>query len=251
MALTIDQALCVRVWDWSETSQTVSLFSREHGMLRCVAKGAKRDHSSFSGGLEVFTRGEMVASIKTGGQLSTLASWELAEIFPPVRRSLSSFNAAFTLLDLTLHAVTDLDPHPSVFDALLAAARALGERRRDRAALLWYLWLLLSDTGHRPELRLDTVHGGDLAGAPSYAFSPRAGGLTRDDPTSDGGVWRVRAETVALLRSLAAGEGQGPLALIDAAPPAIHRATRLLAMYYREAFGVEPPQVARLLTEVE
>jgi DNA repair protein RecO len=239
------------VWDWSETSQTVSLFSREHGLLRCVAKGAKRDHSAFSGGLEVFTIGEMVASIKTGGQLSILASWDLGEIFPAVRQSLSSFNAAFTLLDLTLHAVTDHDPHPPVFDGLLAAARALGERRQDRATLLWFLWLLLSDTGHRPELQLDTVHGGELADATSYAFSPRAGGLTRDDPTSDGSVWRVRAETVELLRTLAAKEGEGPLVMIEAAPAAIHRATRLLAMYYREVFGVEPAQVARLLKEAD
>lgn len=245
MALTIDQAFCVRVWDWSETSQTVSLFSREHGLVRCVAKGAKRDHSAFSGGLEVFTLGEMVASIKTGGQLSILASWDLAEIFPAARQGLSSFNAAFTLLDLVLHGVTDHDPHPGVFDALLRAARELGEKRRDRAAVLWFLWVLLSDTGHRPELEQDTLHGGALAAAQSYAFSPRAGGLTRDETKGDAALWRVRAETVGVLRALAGMDG--PAGLEATEPAAVGRATRLLAMYYREVFGVEPPQVARLL----
>lgn len=246
MPLTIDQAFCVRVWDWSETSQTVSLFSREHGMVRCVAKGSKRDKGSFSGGLEVFTLGEMVASIKTGGQLSILASWDLAEIFPAVRQSLSSFHAAFTLLDLTLHAVTDQDPHPPLFDGLLAAARGLGEVQRDRVTVLWFLWMLLTETGHRPELLQDTVHGGELAAAASYGFSARAGGLTRDDAKGDG-VWRVRAETVGVLRGLGGGEGVKPerLAGIDGA--VVGRATRLLAMYYREVFGVEPAQVARLL----
>lgn len=247
MPLTIDQAFCVRVWDWSETSQTVSLFSREHGLLRCVAKGAKRENETFSGGLEVFTLGEMVASIKTGGQLSILASWDLGEIFPLARQSLSSFNAAFTLLDLLLHGVTDHDPHPGLFDALLLAARTLGERSRDRACVLWFLWTLLSDTGHRPELDQDTVHGGDLSPAHSYAFNPRTGGLTRDEAKGDATLWRVRAETVGVLRGLANVEEPERLAGVE--PVAIGRATRLLAMYYREVFGVEPPQVARVLKE--
>ena len=48
-------------------------------------------------------------------------------------------------------------------------------------------------------------------------------GLTKDPPTPGGdGVWRVRAETVELLRGLAAGSGDG-----DAA--AVERATKLLA----------------------
>jgi recombinational DNA repair protein (RecF pathway) len=38
----IDQAIVVRLWDFSETSQTVSLFLREHGMLRGLAKGSRR-----------------------------------------------------------------------------------------------------------------------------------------------------------------------------------------------------------------
>ena len=37
-----DYAICIRRWDFSETSQTVSLFTRESGIIRGLAKGAKR-----------------------------------------------------------------------------------------------------------------------------------------------------------------------------------------------------------------
>src|SRR4051812_20305466 len=70
MAAVTDQAVCIRQWDWSETSQTVSLFGRETGVVRAIAKGSKREHSRFSGGLEVMTRGEMIVHIKAGDSLS-------------------------------------------------------------------------------------------------------------------------------------------------------------------------------------
>ena len=46
-----DTAICIRRWDFSETSQTVSLLTREHGILRGLAKGAKREKGTFSGEL--------------------------------------------------------------------------------------------------------------------------------------------------------------------------------------------------------
>ena len=34
-----DQGVCIRHWDFSETSQTVSLFGRSLGVVRGLAKG--------------------------------------------------------------------------------------------------------------------------------------------------------------------------------------------------------------------
>ena len=72
MATVTDDAVCIRQWDWSETSQTVSVFAREHGLLRGVAKGSKRENSRFSGGLEVLTRGEVMAIVKPTAEMANL-----------------------------------------------------------------------------------------------------------------------------------------------------------------------------------
>ena len=40
--LTKDRAICVRVADYSETSQVVTLFARLSGKVRAIAKGSKR-----------------------------------------------------------------------------------------------------------------------------------------------------------------------------------------------------------------
>jgi DNA repair protein RecO len=245
-----DQAICIRVWDWSETSQTVSVFGRTTGVIRAVAKGSKRENSKFSGGLEVLTRGEFMAAIKNTDNMALLTAWDLQETFPAARASLSAFYAGMTMLDLVHRGVQDHDPHPALFDGLLLGLRELGTPESDRWAVLKFLWMVLVETGHQPEVFKDASGGQDLESAKSYAFSARAGGLTRDVASASGrqsergaaanGVWRVRAETVELLRGLAAGHGEGDNA-------AVERATRLLALYFREVFACELPSMKQML----
>lgn len=241
--------MCIRVWDWSETSQTVSIFTKSHGVVRCVAKGAKRDNARFSGGLEVLTRGELSVSLKGGESLSILASWDLVEVFPAARRNLRSFHIGMLMLDVAARAVHDHDPHESVYDALVLAAQTLGEAERESEGLLGLLWAALVETGHRPELTNDVNTGEALAAVEMYGFSPHLGGLVKEGTPDDRGpVWRVRAETVALLRELAEAG-----ALVGASSPArtaaVVRATRLLLMHYRETFSVDPPTFRKYLGE--
>lgn len=240
MPRVIDDAICVRHWDWSETSQTVSLFSRTRGVIRAVAKGAKREKAPFSGGIELLARAEMIAILKPGPTLATLASWDLLESFPALRRSLSAFRAGLYMADIVHHTITEHDPHPTLYDSFLHSLRALGDPSRDRLAVLAFQWADLLETGYRPELQRDAATGADLAPAATYGFSPRLGGFTTDPGASRGSstgppAWRVRAGTLAVLRSLDAAPDRLP----DAAIPDDDalRTSRLLDAYLRETHG--------------
>lgn len=257
-----DQGVCLRVFDWSETSQTAWIFTRQLGLVRCVAKGSKREASAFSGGLEPCTRGEVVVSDrakeKAAGGLATLASWDLQELYPAVRARLGSFYAGSAILDVVAHSVTDYDPHPALFDALMLALRELGSDAGDRRAMLRVAWSALADTGHAPELLRDVRTGQPLAPARSVAFLPRLGGFSFDGDASatpgggpalpagvadgHGPAWRVRAETLALLRSLGAGSGT-----LDAHPATTWRAAKLLLLHVREVFQCDPAAVGAAL----
>lgn len=243
MAIVRDQGIVLRQWDWSETSQTVSVFCREVGLVRGVAKGAKREKSNFSGGLELLTRGELMASVKNPDSLALLTAWDLQELFPAARATLAGFQSGMFMLDLVQHAVREMDPHPAVYDALLAGLRALGSPRGDRSAVLGVLWSVLADTGHMPELSADVRTGEPLTTAAIYAFEPRMGGLTVDRAAGgagggvggEAGVWRVRAETVELLRTLRDG---GDFSRFG--DETVDRAIRLMALVFRDVFAVEP-----------
>lgn len=237
-----DEALCVRHWDWSETSQTVSLFTREHGLIRALAKGARREKSPFSGGLELLTRGEVVAITRSSGAMATLVSWDLLESFTAARRSLPAFHVGSYLIDLLHHAVTDEDPHPELYDRLVGSLRGLA--CSPDWALLEGQWAVLLETGHRPQVLADVRTGEVLGGSAPVAFSPGLGGLVLpgERPAPGGEAWRVRPATARLLADLARG-----VAYREASDPdAVVRAGRLLAAYLRHVLGRELHSVSAL-----
>lgn len=226
MPTIVDQALVIRHWDYSETSQTVCLFTREHGVLRGLAKGSRREKSRFSGGLEVLTRGEIVAIAKTGAELATLTEWDLQEVFWSARRDLGAHRAGLYIVDLIHHAVLDHDPHPRLWDQTVEALRALADPDVQGRAVLAFQWSLLVEIGYQPRLEAGSPGRGGV-----FQFSARAGGLVGDDAGARGRnigeTWGVRSDTIAALRALEAGRSP------EAPPETLDRASRLLAEYLR------------------
>ncbi len=208
-----DDAIVIRLLDWSETSQIVSLLSREHGKLPVIAKGARRQSPSmvarYSGGLELLTQGQAVGMIKATAELATLTEWDLQQPNSHLRHDLQAQWIAMYAAELVGAMVADHDPHPVSFAALVTLLQSLkniGHKANHASALLSYQWTVLCDCGFRPVLDRDVVTDQPLGEARSYAFDALAGGLMMDRGTTLGedtrGPWRVRSSTVELLRLL-------------------------------------------------
>lgn len=245
----VEQAIVLRHWEFSETSQTVSLFTRGRGMLRGLAKGARRERAAFSGGFELLTRGEISAILKPGSDLATLTEWDLQEVYWATRHSLFAHRAGLYLIDLVRHAVTDEDPHERLWNALDGSLRDL-PTQRDFTAVLRFQWDLLVETGYQPRLDVDVQTGDRLSrDRDTYGFAPRSGGLV-EDPGKSGPdwVWRVRGETVEVLRALEVGpELESPLG--DWA--SVERASRLLAAALSELLARDLPSRDALYADPE
>jgi len=258
----VSQALVIRQWDFSETSQTVSLFCREHGVVRGLAKGSRREKSRFSGGLDPLTRGEIVAILKPSVELATLTEWDLQEIFWSTRRSLGAHRAGLYIVDLIHHTILAHDAHPRLWDHTLDALRAIADESAREEAVLRFQWNLLVEIGYKPNLTLAAdpfAPASDGGREGVYQFNPRAGGLVgQESATSNGSegeglavgrvmggevggrvggrvwgeVWRVRPDTVKALRGLEAETAHGREASIGPVQSA-RRASRLLSEYLR------------------
>jgi len=253
------EAVCVRHWDWSETSQTVSLMTREHGLVRCLAKGSKREKAPFSGGVEIATVGHMVAIIRPSSELALLTTWDLSETMHLMRQELGRYHAGMYVIDLVPRLITDYDPDPEGYEGLRAVLGALGSGGDCRSVgevhawLAWYQWRLLEATGSRPELMVDVVSGEELdAGAEVLGFDALQGGLTRDPGAGGGGVlsgtWRVRRSTVDLMRQLRDGAEPGDLSA--QAVEQLRRLGALLASYIRSLIGSEVGSVRWVYPEL-
>lgn len=221
-----DAAIVLRRWEYSETSQTVSALSRQHGLVRGLAKGAIRPTGTFSGGFEPLTRGHLGWIVKEGRELAILTEWMLEDVYWPTRQHAAANRAAIYAVDLTSRLLTDQDPHPAVFDALDRVLLDLAESPASH--LLTFQWRLLEAVGWRPVVEHDALTGEPLPGdSDVLGFRAAAGGVVSVPGDGD---WRVRRETVTLLEALSAGEPSTD-------ESASTRASALLAVYVRDLIG--------------
>src|SRR5262249_13382356 len=81
--------LVIRTADWSETSRIATLWTRELGKVRVLAKGGRRLKSSFESGLDLLTLCRIVLLRKSPGSLDLLTEAQVAKRFSAVAAGLA------------------------------------------------------------------------------------------------------------------------------------------------------------------
>jgi len=64
--------ICLRVTDYSETSQVVHFLARGCGVVHLLAKGTKRPKSRSGGAIDLLAEGDLVFTTRSSGALGTL-----------------------------------------------------------------------------------------------------------------------------------------------------------------------------------
>lgn len=172
-------ALVVRGTDWSETSRITTLFTREFGKVRALAKGGRRLRSNFEIAFDLLTVCRVVFLRKAHGGLDLLTEAQVAERFPHLRTDLTALNVGYYIAELLSDGTQDYDPHPDLFDAAVGTLRALADRPPDAVSAFELVWL--RELGYSPRLDACAACARDLSVPPTNAarvgFSPEAGGV--------------------------------------------------------------------------
>jgi DNA repair protein RecO (recombination protein O) len=222
MAIFTDIAVCLRKLDYSETSQVLTLFAREHGLVRVIAKGQKRStRTRVAVGVDLLELGQAVWSAgpaASEGRLSTLREWRQQEIFPNVRQDLGAVMVAQYAAELIATSLIEADPHPEVFEVLCKFLGHIGAGKPNLASLVRLMWLVLHYSGHLPQWERCGVCGRGVATGEAAFFGLNSGGLICTECSGRVGQ-RLRVEG-PLSEALQAGRPEraaGPgFALLDA-----------------------------------
>jgi DNA repair protein RecO (recombination protein O) len=114
-------AIVIRLTRLTDTSLIVHWFTRDHGLIKTVAKGARRPQSPFAGKLDLFFGGEIDFVRARRGELHTLREVAISEWREGLRHHYSStLLAAYFSQNLELAVETD-HPEPELY-ALLKRA---------------------------------------------------------------------------------------------------------------------------------
>ena len=112
-----DRLICLRTVSYSETSQILTVLTRDHGKVSLIAKGAKRPKSPFDGPVELFSAGSaVIAPAWPGKELSTLIEFQQRPALTGLRKNLLALNSAFLAAELIDSMTETEDPHPELFD---------------------------------------------------------------------------------------------------------------------------------------
>ncbi|MBX3469433.1 MAG: DNA repair protein RecO [Planctomycetes bacterium] len=155
MAIHRTDAIVLRAIDYSETSLIVWLYTRDHGRVHLIAKGARRARSPFEGALEPLVRGELVfyRKAKPDG-LDIAKEFDPVDLHLGLRADLARLHRGVYVGELLTELSEPDVASPEAFDA---AAEALGHLARGshdalEQALVGCQLRLLAASGLRPVL---------------------------------------------------------------------------------------------------
>lgn len=207
-----DQAICLRAIDFSETSQVLSLLTREEGVVKLLAKGSKRPKSKSGGRIDLFSEGRCVYAPARRKDLGTLMEFAETDSHLKLRGQLPRLNAGLMAMELTAALLAEGDAQPAVFDLLHnALARLEAPDSAPRAVLAYFQYRLIRLAGLLGDMAACTGCGATVSAGGLY-FSSSAGGMLCR--RCEGGATEKRAvgrDALAGLAVLAAAEaGQRP-----------------------------------------
>src|SRR6202163_4068274 len=127
--------------DLGEADRIVTLYPRDVGKIRAVAKGVRRTTSRSAGHLEPFTVSDVMFAV--GRELDVISQADTLESFRAVREDLVLTTHAYYLVGMGDVLTEDRMENRGVFDALVDGLRDLGETADARLVLIIFHLRLL------------------------------------------------------------------------------------------------------------
>lgn len=196
-------AVVLRRWDTGEADRIVTLFTREFGRRRFVARGSRRPSSRIAGHLEPFTRVRILAA-KTRG-LHIISQAETTDSFAGLRSNEASIATAGLLAELIDSLTAEDQQQEAIFDLLTSSFRLLEQGKSQERVALIFQWLLLSELGYRPELYSCIECGRELEPVRN-GFSFEGGAICDRCLDTAFTARQVSVNVIKLMRTLDRGE---------------------------------------------
>ena len=203
MALVRCEGIVLKTHALGDTSLIVVTYTREHGLLKLVAKAARKSPSRFGYALEPLSRSRFLVYHKPDRDLHLLSQAEVLEATGSRLADLARLAHGQAALELIDRLVWGEEPHAELFDLLAAALRAVttAPTATLTAVTLAFELQVASLLGYRP--RLDACAQCGNAISPRRLFSPSRGGLLCDAcAAGEAGAVTLSADALAGLSLL-------------------------------------------------
>jgi DNA repair protein RecO (recombination protein O) len=195
----VGEAIVLRTWPFEEADLLVSLFTREQGRVKGVARHAMRSRRRFGGALEPMTYVRASYAEKPKQELMRLDAFEI--LSSPLSRPVDYTRTAALqfVAEVIEEALPEQAPEDTVFRLALAAMDEMQVGRVWMPVTYFALWMNRL-MGWMPALGHCAACGLDLRGARVW-YSPSTDGVTCEDDRRAGSLV-LSAESVEEARRM-------------------------------------------------
>jgi len=181
-----------------EADKIVTLYSREKGKVRAVARGARRPRNRLLAGTQPYSHADFL--LFSGSGLETISQCELKESFYSLREDLHRMAAAAYVAELYDLLIEEGEKNEGLFFLLLSTLHLLADGEEIELTLRYFELRFLSLLGYQPQLSQCVHCGGPLREGP-LRFSGQLGGvLCPDCWGQDGRALYLSRGTLELLK---------------------------------------------------
>ena len=193
-----DEGIVLKTIKLGEADRIVTLYLREHGKVRAVAKGIRKTKSRFGARLEPFTQAQLL--IYKGRNLDTITGVDIVTSFDEIRCDYRRLTSAAALVEMVEKITPEREGALSTYALLLAGLQALAVDTSGTIVPA-FLVKLLSLSGYHPQLTVcaGCAHVGEPLGAFSSAFG---GAVCENCWREDRDSMRFGPDRIALLARL-------------------------------------------------
>lgn len=168
------EAVILRHNDWGEADRIISLYSREQGKLRAIAKGVRKMQSRKAGHLEPFTR--VVLMLARGHDLWIITQAESQDLYQPLREDLKLMGHAAYVVELLDRFTFEEGQNWQLYKLVTETLNRLSTGENVFVSVRFYEMRLLDLLGFRPML-FECASCGEKITAQDQFFSADLGGV--------------------------------------------------------------------------
>ena len=195
------EAVVLRHADWGEADRLLTLYTRERGKVRAIAKGARKIRSRKAGHLEPFTR--VALQLAKGRDLMIVTQADTLDAYLALGANLvKTGHASYAVELLDRFTYEDEHENTAIFRLLTEILSRIASDPDPWLAIRYYEVRLLDQLGFRPHL-FECANCGDPIQPVDQYFSPGAGGVL--DPKCGAGlpgVWSISMDALKVFRHL-------------------------------------------------
>ncbi len=173
------EAIQLRLYPFGDYDQIVVFFSRDLGLLRGIAKGARRPKSRIGGSLAPLRCNHV--QLHRGKGLYRVGQIQGMYSFSRLQRDYDRLMCGLVAAELISVFSQEEDPQPELYDAMLMTLESLNHSETPKMTLLWFLLYFLENQGYAQDWHACQVCDIEFRERDYRFFDLSSGGLRCED----------------------------------------------------------------------